>query len=55
MAVVILKTISYPLNNFIDSVNPFNVSTKIRNMLDRINDLEMNKFMHDQDMIEIIF
>jgi len=53
MAIVVLKAINQPLNNLIESINPFNVNRRIRQMMDRINDLEMNKFMHDQDMIQL--
>jgi sensor histidine kinase YesM len=53
MAVIIFKTISYPLNNFINSINPFLRHRQIRQMLDRINDLEMNKFMYDQEINEL--
>jgi sensor histidine kinase YesM len=50
MGVIIFKALSYPLSNMFNALNPFLRYRLVRNLAERINDLEMAKFMYEDDI-----
>lgn len=40
MAVIVFKAFSYPIANFLKSINPFFIYKKIRNIEERLNEIE---------------
>jgi|LakMenE18May11ns_1017448.scaffolds.fasta_scaffold9860742_5 sensor histidine kinase YesM len=50
MGVIIFKALSYPLSNMFNALNPFLRYRLIKELIERINDLEMAKFMYEDDI-----
>ena len=50
MAVIVFKALQYPLTGIINAFNPFLRNRQVSNLMERINDLEMNRFMYEDDI-----
>jgi len=50
MGVIIFKAFSHPLSSIFNALNPFLRYRLVRNLAERINDLEMAKFMYEDDI-----
>lgn len=53
MAVVVLKAFQHPLIGIINAFNPFLRNRQMGNLMERINELEMNKYSYEDDIRQI--
>lgn len=53
MAVIIFKAFSYPLGNFLNTINPFYYRRRFERMSQRLEEVEMERYNTNKEIIDL--